>query len=319
MLTRFKEWRDERWRNKHMRLGTDAPKPRGYRFFQVGFFTLLIAMGILLYASYDYWVFRVLVTRHYIFTETLDELYDMHLWEENRTGLFRDFDRVMISVFTQELTALNQDRFTYLYAPQAHRAVREMDEYIARRATVQALSPDTVYLWVPNVSPWSRQFVQQHAAYLSGYRNLVLDLRYNYGGLLTDMRRLADMFLPRGAVVSIEETRLRLTSRTVTSRGRPVFDFDQIIILQNRFTASAAEGLIMALEAHLPGLVTLGETTSGKGIGQITWPLTGGYTVRATTLLVKGPDGNSIHQTGLAAHMPGEGDWVAQALGVLGY
>jgi hypothetical protein len=321
MFERYKNWRYKRLHERAMNAGYGKPDKvkRRYRFFQIGFFVLLLGLGVSVWVHYDYWIFRILIAGNYIFTEDLDELYSQHLREENRRGFQRDFDRVMISVFTEAIRDINQDRYTYLYSPQAHQAQREREQTVGRLASVEALTDDTVYMWVPNISRWSRDYVVSNQKYLSQYNNLVLDLRDNSGGLLADFHRIANLFVPRGAVLGHEETRMSLFTRTITSRGQPSLDFDNIIILQNRRTASAAEGLIQAMRYHLPNVITIGEPTFGKGIGQVTIPLTGGYAVRASVLLVSGPDGENIHRTGVAPDIPGDEDrdWAEQALEML--
>jgi len=292
---------------------------RRYRFFQIGFITLIITFGFTVYFNYDYWVFKLLITNNYILTDALEEMYATHIREENRQGFHRDFDRVVISVVTSYLTAINNDRYTYLYSPQEHVAVRQREVSVARTASVTTLTDDTVMLFVPNLSRIARDFVLDHREELSQFPNLILDLRGNSGGWLVDFHRIADLFVPRGSVLSIEETRWSIFSRTITSRGNPYFDFENIIILQNGRTASAAEGLILALQYHLPNVVTIGYTTFGKGIGQVTIPLTGGYAVRGTVLLVNGPDGTNIHMIGINPDIPADPDiyMVDQALALL--
>ena len=292
---------------------------RRYRFFQVAFFLMLIGFGFTVYFNYDYWVFKLLIANNYVLTDALEEMYANHIREENRQSFHRDFDRVVISVVTDYLTAINNDRYTYLYSPQEYIAVREREVTVARRANIESLTDDTVYLFVPNLSGIARNFVIDNKDELAQYSNLVLDLRGNSGGWLSDFHRIADLFVPRGAVLSIEETRLPLFSRTITSRGDPFFDFENIIILQNHRTASAAEGLILALQYHMPNVISIGTTTFGKGIGQVTIPLTGGYAVRATVLLVNGPDGSNIHMTGIVPdiYIDSEADGVDEALAFL--
>lgn len=272
---------------------------RRYRVYQIGFFMLLATLSFTIYANYDYWVFKLVIANNYVFTDALDELYSQHILAENRRGFHRDFDRVVISVFTGVLGDVNGDRYTYLYAPQEIQHVRETDRVIARRATVEALTEDTVFLFIPNISRITREFVYDNREYMAQYSNLVLDLRGNYGGWLADFHRIAGLFTPQGVTLSYEVTRLPMFTRTITSRGDTFFEFENIIILQNRRTASAAESLIMALQEHTPGVVLLGETTFGKGTGQVTIPLTRGYAIRATVLDVLGPNGRSIHLTGI--------------------
>jgi len=332
MINKFREWRlsrkamaGESTENEIIEETLTLPErkfrslKRRYRFFQVGFFALIVIFGFTVYFNYDYWVFKLLIANNYILTDALEEMYSNHIREENRQSFHRDFDRVVISVVTGYLTSLNNDRYTYLYSPQEHVAVREREVARAREASVTHLTEDTVQLFVPNLSRIARDFVLDHRDELAGYSNLILDLRGNSGGWLSDFHRIADLFVPQGAVLSIEETRMKFFTRTITSNNQPFFDFDNIIILQNGRTASAAEGLILALKYHLPNITSIGDTTFGKGIGQVTIPLTGGYAVRATVLLVNGPDGSNIHITGIPADIPSDPDIypVDQALAFL--
>jgi hypothetical protein len=295
---------------------TENPKGKMYRVFQVGFFSMILLFAVGVWASYDYWIFRILISGNYVFTDALDELYARHLPEENRRGFFRDFDRVVMAVFTAELTSINNDRFTYLYTPQRLQAVRATDRRVAETVTAYALTEDTVRLFIPNVNRTTRRFVQQHADYLAQYRNLVLDLRGNYGGWLVDFHRIADLFLPRGAVIGYEDARLGLFSRQITSRRQPVFDFDSIVILQNHRTASAAEGLVQALAYHLPEVTIKGTTSFGKGLGQVTIPLRGGYALRASVINVLGPTRICINNIGIPPdiYLDPDYDWIAIAL-----
>ncbi|MCL2197399.1 MAG: S41 family peptidase [Defluviitaleaceae bacterium] len=308
------------FRNRNLFEGESDKLRRRYRAFQIGFFVMLGIMGFTVYANFDYWVFKTLIANNYVFTSALDELYSRHILEENRrNGFRRDFDRVVISIVTAELSEINNDRHTYLYAPQEIQHVRQTDRAVARTANIEKINDETVYLFIPNISRITREFVQRHSSYLAQYDNLVLDLRGNYGGWLADFHRIADLFVPSGAVLSHEETRLALFTRTITSSGDAYFDFDNVVILQNRRTASAAEGLIMALSEHVPNVTTVGQTTFGKGTGQVTVPLTGGYAVRATVLRVLGPQGQCIHNVGVEPdiEMDMDADKIEKALEII--
>ncbi len=220
--------------------------------------------------------------------------------------------------FANQLYAYNQDRYTYLYTPQGYEYSRQAEREDAKKTAAEELTPETVYLYIPNISEGTRKFVHDNKDFLAGYPNLVLDLRGNYGGLLADFYSVASLFTEKGAVLGREETRLPFLTHDVKSSGGQFFNFENIIILQDKNTASASEGLINALKFNLPNVTLLGETTFGKGIGQVTIPLTGGYAMRATVLLVQGPDGKSIHGVGIEPDVAAEGeDWVRQALEIL--
>jgi hypothetical protein len=261
--------------------------------YKIGFFLLLGILTFVTYANYDYWVFKILIANNYVFTDTLDEFYSRHISEENRRGFYRDFDRVVISAVTAEFSEINNDGYTQLHSPQEVREIRETEKEIAKSAEVFAINDDTVYLFVPNISRISRKFICENRDYMAQYPKLVLDLRGNYGGRLTDFRRIASLFVPYGEVISRQEA--RLFSREIKAGSKTVFEFENIVILQNKYTASAAESLIMALSEHLDSVVTIGQTTFGKGTGQVVIPLRGGYALRATVLRVFGP--NQSHFT----------------------
>ena len=125
--------------------------------------------------------------------------------------------------------------------------------------------------------PAQRQLQQAiEAMQGDGLRALVLDLRANSGGLLTQAREVADLFLEKGKVVVSTESRGESKPEALRTRTDPVLPPDlPIVILTSRFTASAAEIVAGALQDH--GRATLvGTRTYGKGSVQqlipVEWP-----------------------------------------------
>ncbi|MEM7311319.1 MAG: S41 family peptidase [Planctomycetota bacterium] len=107
-----------------------------------------------------------------------------------------------------------------------------------------------------------------------GMRALVLDLRRNSGGLLTEARNVADLFLPRDKkVVTTQGTIGRPeTLRTLSDAAVP--DDMPIFVLTSRFTASASEIVAGALKDHERATV-MGEVSFGKGSVQQLLPVLG--------------------------------------------
>lgn len=98
-------------------------------------------------------------------------------------------------------------------------------------------------------------------------RELTLDLRGNPGGEVTDAVAMASVFLPAGTLIGRLET--VESAERLASENKTPYVPAKLTILQDRYTGSAAELIIVALEAYRPLRVrTLGEKTFGKGVTQ---------------------------------------------------
>ncbi|MBM3988281.1 MAG: S41 family peptidase [Planctomycetes bacterium] len=98
----------------------------------------------------------------------------------------------------------------------------------------------------------------------AGMEGLVLDLRNNSGGLLEEAVNVSGLFLPKGTLVVSTKSPLRETEK-LSTRSEPVIPPDMpIVVLVNRFTASAAEIVSGALQDHRRAVV-IGERSFGKG------------------------------------------------------
>ena len=127
-----------------------------------------------------------------------------------------------------------------------------------------------------------------------GMKGLVLDLRFNPGGLLTTAVEVADLFLEEGKIVSTKgrntEERTQFAKRSGTFSGFPM------AVLVNRFSASASEIVSAALQDHNPAIV-VGERTWGKGSVQNVIELEGGKSqLKLTTASYHRPSGKNIHR-----------------------
>jgi len=129
----------------------------------------------------------------------------------------------------------------------------------------------------------------------AGMRGLILDLRYNPGGLLDEALRVAEFFLPPGPIVHVVDG--EGNERTYSS-STPGVDFP-IVVLVNEGSASASEILAGALRDR--GLAVLvGTTTFGKGSVQKLHRLPDGSGVRLTTAKWFTPLKHPIDEEGLA-------------------
>lgn len=122
---------------------------------------------------------------------------------------------------------------------------------------------------------------------------LVLDLRNNPGGLLSEGVSATDLFLDEGSAVV--ETRGRRASESVTYRAENADRFPDLpmVVLVNGSSASASEILAGALQDHDRATV-VGETTFGKGSVQTYYTFRDGDALRLTTSKWYTPVGRTI-------------------------
>ena len=271
------------------------------RFKIISLSSIAVLLGgifALIFLNYDYMQFRLLIAGNYIHTDTLDEMFATHLgFVPENYG--RYFDNLVIAVVTQEIRRVGGDGFTYQYTPTMRQAQRDRVAQQANQAEIAEIAPGVGYLWLPNISPLVENFVMDNKATLASFDNLVLDLRGNSGGNLSVSQAIAGLFLERQTVIGIDQARHNIFTRQRRASGNVYLDFDQIIILQDYRTASASESLIAALQANLDNVTTIGQTSVGKAVGQVTLPMRRGFAVRATVIYIQTPDGGSIHNIGL--------------------
>lgn len=128
-------------------------------------------------------------------------------------------------------------------------------------------------------------------------KGLILDLRNNPGGLLSQSIEVADAFLDSGVIVT---TKGRDSSNDVAASARKnaTQRTYPIIALVNGGSASAAEIVAGALQDNKRALI-LGSRTFGKGSVQTILPLSDGSGLRLTTALYYTPSGRSIQSSGI--------------------
>ncbi len=134
-----------------------------------------------------------------------------------------------------------------------------------------------------------------------GMQALVLDLRYNPGGLLSSAVDVAGLFLPHGTkVVSTEGRSPGREYRTRSNYGKP--RTYPVVVLVNFASASGSEVVAGALK-DLNRAVIVGETTFGKGSVQSVISLPDGSALRLTTQKYYTPSRQVIHEVGVSPNI----------------
>src|SRR5262245_34963563 len=131
-----------------------------------------------------------------------------------------------------------------------------------------------------------------------GIKGLILDLRYNPGGLLRAARDVSQLFLESGK--KIVYTRGRTPRQNAdyysTTTENKIFGKDYpVVVLINEGSASASEIVAGALQDWDAALI-VGETSFGKGSVQTVYPLSDTEALKLTTAKYYTPSGRCIHR-----------------------
>ncbi|PPR78344.1 MAG: Carboxy-terminal processing protease CtpB [Alphaproteobacteria bacterium MarineAlpha2_Bin1] len=126
---------------------------------------------------------------------------------------------------------------------------------------------------------------------------IILDLRGNPGGLLSQAIKVSDAFLDKGEIVSTRGRRKNDSQRYNARRGDIIKGLP-IIVLINSGSASASEIVAGALQDHGRAVI-MGTKSFGKGSVQTIMPISGFGALRLTTSLYYTPSGISIQAKGI--------------------
>jgi carboxyl-terminal processing protease len=130
-----------------------------------------------------------------------------------------------------------------------------------------------------------------------GAQGLILDLRYNPGGLLQAATEVTDKFLDGGVIVSTRADRETPNQPTEAKAQREEGEFDKpLVVLVNQYSASASEIVAGALKDSDRAYI-VGERTFGKGSVQMLFPLKDRTAyLKLTTSHYYLPKGKCIHR-----------------------
>lgn len=156
------------------------------------------------------------------------------------------------------------------------------------------IRPGVGYIHLTQFQETTAQEVNQAIDSFPNLKGLVLDLRGNPGGLLSQAVEVCDHLLAKGQTIVSQRGRAYPDQNYTATHGNGGKQFP-IVVLVNRNTASAAEIVSGALQDHDRALI-VGETTFGKGLVQTVYNLSENTGLALTTYHYYTPSGRLIQR-----------------------
>ncbi|MBU8871181.1 MAG: S41 family peptidase, partial [Gemmatimonadales bacterium] len=144
---------------------------------------------------------------------------------------------------------------------------------------------DIGYIRVQNFARTTKDELKDKLDQLTaeGMRGLILDLRFNPGGLLDTAQGVSELFIEHDEMVVFTKGRLRSQNKSFFSQSRgKIYNEVPIVVMINGSSASASEIVAAALQDHDAGLV-VGKTSYGKGSVQTVFRLDEDEALKLTT------------------------------------
>ncbi len=156
------------------------------------------------------------------------------------------------------------------------------------------IRPDIGYIHLTNFQETTGREISDALEGFGQPKGLILDLRGNPGGLLSEAVAVCDKFLHRGQIIVSQRGRAYPEQVYRATHGESGEDYP-VVVLVNHGTASAAEIVSGALQDHDRALI-VGETTFGKGLVQTVYQISDNTGLALTTYHYYTPSGRLIQR-----------------------
>lgn len=154
---------------------------------------------------------------------------------------------------------------------------------------------DIAYIHLSDFTPDAGKEVRNALVALKeqGAQGVILDLRGNPGGLLIEAVNITNLFLPKGKMVVSTKGKIPENNLNYETLNNPTDTEIPVAVLINRGSASASEIVAGTLQDYDRGVV-LGEKSYGKGLVQVSRPLSYNSQLKVTTAKYYTPTGRCI-------------------------
>lgn len=247
-------------------------------------------------------VLRESFATNYYKQDDLKKAMKSKLGKDYTGDLKIDFDNYVLTMVTNDVSSFDDKKwsvYTEFVSKQKNEYINKELKKLENTVEYKSLNKDTYYakLGIFESKITENKF-KSHMEDMKKHNNLIIDLRGNIGGNISECRRMIDKFVDKGNILYQEKLANDKIKNQKDKKDREV-DFKNIVILTDEATASSSEIFILGLKENLSNVKVIGTTTRGKGIGQSNIDFKDGSKLQYTSLYWNSPKGNSIHNVGI--------------------
>ncbi|HEY0656667.1 MAG TPA: S41 family peptidase [Chryseosolibacter sp.] len=157
------------------------------------------------------------------------------------------------------------------------------------------IGKDVAYIHLSDFTPDAGKEVKNALVTLKeqGAKSVILDLRGNPGGLLIEAVNICNLFIPKGKLVVSTKGKIPENNLSYETLNNPTDTEIPVTVLINRGSASASEIVAGTLQDYDRAIV-IGEKSYGKGLVQVSRPLSYNSQLKVTTAKYYTPTGRCI-------------------------
>ena len=169
---------------------------------------LIISLSTVIYLNIDYIMFKHFITSRYLYTDTLENIFDNELGININSKYYKYFDNIAIEQLSKLISFTGNDPYTYQFTPKEYTDYVTWRETKAYDAYIKELDTNSLYILYPNFTVNSYSYLLSNIDLMNKYDNLILDLRGNGGGDLDVLFDVCGLFVGNDQIITIEKTRM---------------------------------------------------------------------------------------------------------------
>ncbi len=251
---------------------------------------------------------EMLLNEYYYSQEKLDAAMRDTLGDVYEEGSYANFDNYIYKLVFEDINELEPEEIGKYNTVFSRERTKEVSSSLSTPGeTAVSVSDGVCVIKLSDfTNGYTREALMEHETVLRENRDFIIDMRGNTGGHTQELVRVLSLFYDEGTTVYTE---ISDELKEHKASGGKVIDFDSIVFLCDRKTASSAEVMMFNLRSDFPDKVSVvGTKTTGKYFAYVYDEFDDGHSIVMVTLLMGNSRGETFDKNGIVPDIDAQGD-----------